>query len=400
MCDTLYAGSPFSRDGTSWFAKNSDRDPNEPQGLFLIDRRGSGGQGPDLGYAFALSKPSWMAGGEAGLNEKGVAIGNEAVFSRWKSRPDGVLGMDILRAALTASDTARSAASFISAFVESHDQGGNGAFKGKLHYDNSYIVADGREAFIVETAGRRWARKRIVEAATISNAYGVTDDWEELDPVTASELAAGNDRGNWTDRVENRFYPIMTQGKRRRVLTRLALESRRGTLSLDGALSALRSHGRSLPSRRGSLAAPCVHEGGFPVNNATTASIAVSWSKSGEATVLWFSGSSYPCISLFKPILLMDGAFVPLWTKYDHHEDSPSAYGHWRRQLAWIRRKGAGRFSGSAAFIDRRDGAQLELEKLVAEAEKPGALEGEGLSRLRAATDKVVDEWQDGNAGF
>ena len=55
---------------------------------------------PDSGLAYAISRPVWMPGAEMGVNAAGVAIGNEAVFSRFKPARDGVLGMDFLRAAL------------------------------------------------------------------------------------------------------------------------------------------------------------------------------------------------------------------------------------------------------------------------------------------------------------
>ena len=52
-------------------------------------------------HAVILSKPSWMWGAEMGANERGVVIGNEAVWSRC-SDPDydavpRLLGMDLLR---------------------------------------------------------------------------------------------------------------------------------------------------------------------------------------------------------------------------------------------------------------------------------------------------------------
>ncbi len=107
MCDTLVlhdsAGKPLI------FGKNSDRDPEEPQALVHIPSREPGTaliregiEFSDKGYAMLLSKPSWMSGGEMGINSKGLAIGNEAVFSRFKPDENGVLGMDILRAALSA----------------------------------------------------------------------------------------------------------------------------------------------------------------------------------------------------------------------------------------------------------------------------------------------------------
>jgi hypothetical protein len=94
-----------------------------------------------------------MAGGEMGINEKGLAIGNEAVFSRFKRAKNGILGMDILRSALGSATTAKEALDFICRFVETYDQGGNGAYRGSLYYDNSFIIADPSEAYILETAG-------------------------------------------------------------------------------------------------------------------------------------------------------------------------------------------------------------------------------------------------------
>ena len=82
MCDTLILhnsrGNPFI------FGKNSDRHPEEPQALVYIPAQepkvaklGEGIEYPDMSYDFLLSKPSWIDGGEMGLNNRGLAIGNE-----------------------------------------------------------------------------------------------------------------------------------------------------------------------------------------------------------------------------------------------------------------------------------------------------------------------------------
>ena len=36
MCDTFYIKRPGGGAGTEYFAKNSDRDPNEPQYMFFV----------------------------------------------------------------------------------------------------------------------------------------------------------------------------------------------------------------------------------------------------------------------------------------------------------------------------------------------------------------------------
>ncbi|HOX18970.1 MAG TPA: hypothetical protein PKW82_10975, partial [Spirochaetales bacterium] len=227
MCDTIYAATPA---GGVWFGKNSDRHPDEPQALKLLPAHAPEPTTrvgavefarPDRGLAMALSKPSWMAGGEMGLNAAGVAIGNEAVFAKEAADKDGPLGMDILRAALSASASAAEARDFLCAFIEAHGQGGNGAYRGSLVYSNSFIVADGAEAYVVETAGRRWAWRAAEGVATISNAYSIEDDFKRLDALTRKQIAPVNERmacvdeeeagrvgakGSWRAWVESRFH--------------------------------------------------------------------------------------------------------------------------------------------------------------------------------------------------
>jgi hypothetical protein len=408
MCDTLYAGTARATTGATWFAKNSDRSPDEAQALCLVPRtdpskplRVGGRDFPNgtARYAIALSKPSWMEGGEMGLNEAGVAIGNEAVFSRWAPAKAGILGMDILRAALSVSGSAMEAVGYICDFTEAHDQGGNGAYHGSLYYDNGYLVADQEGAWIVETAGRRWARRPVDGIGTISNCYSLEEDWESLDSLTEGELLrSGRGRASWRQRVQNPLYLAFTRGDTRRGLTKAALERRSENLELDGVLAALREHGSYRPGRRGSMASPCVHEGGFPVNNATTASLAVSWSGKGKPVQLWFSGTSLPCVSLFKPLILADGSFQPLWTDHDYAEGSAAAHALWAKHLEWTRMKGASALSRSAAFVQARDKAQAALSALAEEAMRelssgraPARIEG-----LRKEANAIVAAWQAG----
>ncbi|MDP3176671.1 MAG: carcinine hydrolase/isopenicillin-N N-acyltransferase family protein [Spirochaetaceae bacterium] len=349
MCDTIYAGPAAAGEGRAWFAKNSDRHPAEPQALCLVPRAPapSVGAGPEgkpgpegesgPGLAFALSKPSWMAGGEMGLNEKGVAIGNEAVFSRFTAKKDGILGMDILRAALASSSTPEEARDYICDLVESRDQGGNGAFKGSLVYSNSFIVAGPQAGYVVETAGRRWAWRSTESIATISNAYSIEEDYKRLDVQTRKEISPVNEKAacsdeadagrkghkeSWREHVQSRFYLRFTKGDSRRERTTAALRSATPAVGMAAILGALRDHGdASAGGRPGSagMAAPCLHEAGFPIKSTSTASVAVEYlpPSPGALALLWFTGSPHPCLSVFAPVLLAGGEFLTLWTSYD-----------------------------------------------------------------------------------
>lgn len=109
MCDTLVVLGNASKDGAAIFAKNSDREPNEAQVLEFYPRMEHDEdtvkctyiEVPQVKetYAILISRPFWMWGAETGVNEHGVAIGNEAVFTKEPYAKEGLTGMDMLRLA-------------------------------------------------------------------------------------------------------------------------------------------------------------------------------------------------------------------------------------------------------------------------------------------------------------
>lgn len=79
-----------------------------------------------------------MWGAEMGLNEFGLAIGNEAVFTRVKMKKinSGLPGMDLLSLALERSKNAREAIDAITGFLELYGQDPCGGYKNKSSYEN------------------------------------------------------------------------------------------------------------------------------------------------------------------------------------------------------------------------------------------------------------------------
>jgi hypothetical protein len=432
MCYTLVlhdsAGKPLI------FGKNSDRDPEEPQALVHLPPREPGttfireGIGfSDEGFAMLLSKPSWMSGGEMGINSKGLAIGNEAVFSRFKPDENGVLGMDILRAALSACATAKEAVDFITSFVEKYPQGGNGAYKGKLVYNNSFLAADPEEAYIIETAGKRWAWRKAMVADAISNAYCIEDDYKRLDTQTRKEIAPVNERAacsdeadpgrkgqrnSWKKHVEDAKYLFFTKGEQRRSnslggLMRLAA-SGAGTgdaSSVSGAragmealFSLLRSHeGAPKPgpflNRMKNL---CVHPGLFP-KSATTASMAVEYLPGG--VIVWYTNSSYPCVSLYKPAILKDGRFHSLWKPFAGETKADEWYAYWRARKTWVERSHHLGLSNQEAFVQSRNEAQKSIIKVARQAFGSILKEKSSPERVLSVyaneVAAIVGEWED-----
>ena len=174
MCDTL--GVIFNNRAV--FAKNSDRSPNEPQVLEFYPARDA--QEPMLQTTYLaidqvahtnaclLSRPTWLWGAEMGVNEHGVCIGNEAVFTKGKYAKTGLTGMDLLRLGLERGASAEEARDLIITLLERHGQGGNCGFDHEFFYDNSFLIMDRHSLFVLETAGRDWAYKAYPRAS-ISN---------------------------------------------------------------------------------------------------------------------------------------------------------------------------------------------------------------------------------------
>ena len=278
------------------FAKNSDRDPNEAQVLEWVPaaqhRRGALVRCtwvlvPQVARtrAVLLSRPWWMWGAEMGANDRGVVIGNEAVFSRRHVGTPGLLGMDLLRLALERADDASSAVEVIVSLLERHGQGGSASRDHPgFSYDNSFLVADADGAVVVETAGRQWATEHVrTRGRSISNE------------LTIPAFARAH-----SDRVRS----WVAAGRRRRPLTTSAATNAGSVLDLFGAL---RQHdGGPDPTYspwNGAMASPCMHAGGVVANSQTTG----SWvSQLGDGPQHWVTATAAPCTSIFKPVSVDD----------------------------------------------------------------------------------------------
>ena len=181
MCDVLVALADATQHGTVVFGKNSDRPVDDCQVLHHAPpRKADAGRRIRCTYVevadaeAALAtfgcRPYWCWGYETGLNEAGLVGGNAALFTRplresaESDTPLGLLGMDLLRLGLERSSTAVGAVEAIVGLLAAYGQWGS-ALPGASHrsgsYDNSFLLADRREAWVLETAGREWAAERV-----------------------------------------------------------------------------------------------------------------------------------------------------------------------------------------------------------------------------------------------
>ena len=291
MCDTFVVVKP----GRVLFGKNSDRDPNEAQALSWVqEQTHSPGTSlqctwsviPQVEHtnAVLLCRPFWMWGAETGVNEHGVVIGNEAIFTREPLGKDGLLGMDLVRLGLERGATAEAAKNVICELIERHGQGGRCSYeKAGLSYHNSFLIADATGAWVVEAAGKRVASKHISDGV-----YAISNS------ISLPELASRADRvRTW----------VAAADKRRDRVRCLAAAAD----DLHSAMDVLRDHGSEdgLPRysrHKGAMSAPCMHAGGWLVASQTVSSLVSELTPTGQQH--WATGTAAPCLSVFRPVHL------------------------------------------------------------------------------------------------
>jgi secernin len=342
-CDTFTVSSSHSRYGAALLAKNSDRPERETQVLRHLPGRRSGRR-LQLAYveiddvpqtiAHIGSSPYWCWGHEIGVNVHGVAIGNEAIFTRdvaaaaaadraGEPVQPGILGMELLRLGLERGHTAAEAVAAITGLVERHGQYGAGTVstdRAGSAYDNSFLVADSTESWVVETTGRRWAARRVREPYwALSNEPTLRTDWD----VASRDLAGYADERGWRSGEPLDFAATFVDPAVPLQVSHLRLQRSRHMLSeavaaggvgFDEARAVLRDHyeGTFLEGPKFNPARPdfhtlCMHAhpSGFTWGNTAASMIVVL--PSDAQPYFWWAPTT-PCTSVYIPISVTESS--------------------------------------------------------------------------------------------
>lgn len=317
MCDTIVYRGP---QGT-WLAKNSDREPDEYQCIEAHPHSTTTPEEqratyikvavPSPRHSIIIGRPYWMWGAEMGVNEHGVAIGNEAVFTRLVDRgARALLGMDLVRLALEHSNDAESALDTITHYLEVYGQGGPAGYHDKrFSYDNSFLIADSASAWILETAGRFWVAKQVDGFGAISNDLTIASDYDRSSPNLpdkARGLGFWNGKGDFNFRraFRKRFMPWVARSARRRECNLKGLaELDPHTLSEEDFFGLLRRHRKGKPSSNADV---CMHAGRLTRRSATTAAMVTCLQGQQRPKVFMCQGQ--PCENPFTEVDFAESA--------------------------------------------------------------------------------------------
>ena len=242
MCDTLCTPGPSGM----VFAKNSDRPPGEVQVVWPFGRRASAGctlrtqylTMDDTGaHATFLSCPTWLWGAEHGVNEHGVAIGNERVATTHDAAqaPPALIGMDLVRLGLERARSAAEAVEVVGDLLAAHGQGGIADAAHQDAYDSSFLIADPTDIFVLDTAGADYAAAAFPAGTAISNRHTLTTQWT----AASASLAAGDDFGRYRDVTEDTAYADVRLTASRAFLS----SAPTGGLTAAAIAAHLRDHG-------------------------------------------------------------------------------------------------------------------------------------------------------------
>ena len=225
--------------------------------------------------ACAVSMPDWCWGAEHGVNEAGVAIGNETIYTTLDPRgaPDALIGMDVVRLGLERATSALNAVQVMSELITRYGQGGSGhdTRNGERArpYWSSFLIADAHDAWVMETSGTEIATHQVTATWAISNRTTIPAfDARHRHPQQPVELL-----------VDPRLNA-----------SRALLAA--GSLTVEGVQELLQSH---IGGRDGWTV--CMHaEVNGECVEATTASMIVELSD--NPTVWWAQGS--PCVTPYQ----------------------------------------------------------------------------------------------------
>ena len=341
----MVAVQTHTADKAVWFAKNSDREPGESQVVEHIPRSRQVDSKLRCTYLeisqtkttneIVISRPFWMWGAEIGANEYGVTIGNEAVWTRLSVDKTGLTGMDLLRLALERTSAAREALELITLFLSQTGQGGACGFRNKsFRYHNSFLIADPTEAWVLETAGKYWVAERVYGVRTISNVLSIG---KNFDLIADGTFEFARDRGwckstkdfDFAQAFSDPAYRSLSGGVDRSSCTLRNLTKANSLLEGKDFFRTLRDHNGQQPQNGWKMTMPCAHSSWMKTRRAgqTTASMISRLSPS--QCIHWLTGTSSPCLSVFKPVVL-GGKLIQTASKPGAGYDSQSLF--WRHE--------------------------------------------------------------------
>jgi secernin len=345
-----------------------------------------------------------------GANEHGLVIGNTAVFTReaYDTR-SGLIGMDFLRLALERAVTAPIALEVITNLLEEYGQSGNNGFAHEFYYHNSFLIADAREAWVLETMGRQWVAQRVKDIGGTSNTLTIQTEWD----LASDDLIPYARKQGWHKKEGTDFnvkdvyggagfytsyiYTVFGNGDERHARLTGLLEKQKGQITEQVMMGVLRDHGADTdenysPAKGLTQNPPCMHAGAGPIRGSQSTGSQVSHLTANSQTH-WVTATSAPCTSIFKPV----------WIDAGMPDLGQTPTGHFNHATLWWRheelhRRVLGDYpTRMAVYRSERDEMEAEFlngarDCLSQPADERAAFSVQCFAEAEQATDRWIEQ--------
>jgi secernin len=266
------------------------------------------------------------------MNEYGVAIGNEAIFTKDlkvsasdPGKQKGILGMELVRLGLERGKTAKGALEVITQLVEEYGQWGTAVVGEEKPYNNSFLIADSKEAWVLETVDHQWAAMKIKEKFhSISNEMSIRQKWD----LTSEKFIENAVEAGWIGPGENfdaayaytDFTNALQVSHIRVQRTKQLLAEKSGQVDVNWIQRILRDHyedtfleGPFFNAALPDFQTICMHSSPANFTWGITASSTIFELPKDEwhLPLIWWSPAT-PCTGLYLPIFMCEQSFPEL----------------------------------------------------------------------------------------
>lgn len=228
-----------------------------------------------------------------GVNEKGVAIGCTTIATRLLAENQSLTGPDLVCLGLQRAASACAAVEVLTDLITRHGQGGGST---PQTLDAALLVADAREAYVIEAAGPHWVLAQVGSVRVVSPACMLRQDWDRISRGLSS-LAIS--RGWWPEDgckldfagALGRIGPDHADALRRWGRATMTLEQHSGQIDVALVRRVLRE-----------MAEQVSPADGPPAEQQTAASFVVRLGpEAGDLPVAWCAFGS-PALSVYLPV--------------------------------------------------------------------------------------------------
>ncbi|KAL1491671.1 hypothetical protein ABEB36_012233 [Hypothenemus hampei] len=317
------------------FGKNSNRPRDEVQEIIYIPTSEVSQATTKCTYlevesvketkAVILSKSNWTWGAEMGANECNVAIGNTPISIKdigEDPKVERLLGVDLVRLGLERSSNADEALDVIVDLLDKYGQGGPACNNDSIGCFNSFIIADPKQAWILETCGKHWVAEKLTSGVrNVTNTPSITT---KIDRKSEGIEKFAISKELWDGQGDFNFAKVFSASN---------LENRNATLkALLNQVSnsdnkfKVKNMMDLLRNKESDINKPYSEDQKF----ATTGS-QVSVLSSKHPSVHWFTGLVEILWSVYKPFIFTNNATISKLTICPDKQSAHLLYARYRQ---------------------------------------------------------------------